>query len=83
MSALIGSIRGTLAGDEAALMRYYEVALSGPAEKWALQLIPKDEKTKKLVEFIRIAGEHDQIHTIEIVEQGGDRSVMTVTKTGS
>ena len=83
MSALIGSVRGTLAGDEAALLRYYEVALSGPAEDWALQLIPKDEKTKKLVDFIRIAGAQDKIHTIEIVEQGGDRSVMTITKTGS
>ena len=82
MSALIESIRGTLAGDAAALGRYYVVQIQGTEQAWQLLLTPKLPKVQALVDSIRIAGGGREIHTVETVEHGGDHTVMTITETG-
>ena len=76
--AFVESIRGTLAGDLEALRRFYRVNLEGEPRQWQLQLTPTDPQMQKLVESIRIDGAKAQVMRIDILEAGGDRSVMTI-----
>lgn len=78
LAAFINSIRGTLAGDLKSLKRDFQLQLEGGTDKWALQLTPSNEKMKKLLQHIRIAGFNNQIHNVEILQTDGDSAVMTI-----
>ena len=74
----IESIRATLAGDRAALEQVFKVDFTGSFDRWALGLTPLDAKLTKTVKDIRIEGEKDLIHSVEIREADGDRSLLTI-----
>ena len=78
--AFVEGIRSTLAGDLATLNRHYQVSLEGGERKWQLTLRPADPKMLEVVTEIRIGGSRSEVALIEIVEAGGDRSVMTIAK---
>ena len=78
--AFVESIRGTLAGDLAALRRYYRVELEGTWSDWRLHLLPADPQMAELVLKVVIGGAGGEVRRIEILEASGDRSVMTITK---
>jgi hypothetical protein len=80
--ASIESIRGTLAGDLAALRRYYRVELEGTWAEWRLHLLPSDPELAELVHKVLISGSGARVQRIEILEASGDRSVMTIGKGG-
>lgn len=80
LAAFIDSIRGTLAGDRAALERNYQLSLDGTAERWTLQLLPINEKMQAVVRRIRIAGVRDAVRSIEITQADGDSSLMLIEK---
>ena len=75
---LIDSIRATLAGDRASLEHFFKVTLDGPLEHWTLLLLPSDPSVGKSVKQIRIEGTQDAIHTVEIQQADGDRSLLTI-----
>lgn len=77
--AFTESIRGTLAGDLAALRRTYNLDLEGSEERWTLTLRPVETKMLEVVQRIRISGSHAEVKTIEIEQTDKDRSVMTIT----
>lgn len=74
----IESIRATLAGDRAALERVFEIDFAGNFEHWTLGLAPLDSKLAQTVKEIHIEGEKDRIHSVEIHEADGDRSLLTI-----
>jgi hypothetical protein len=74
----IESLRATLAGDRAALERYFTVRFSGSLARWTLELTPTDAALKRTVQRIRIAGEDDRIRTVEIHQSDGDTSTLTI-----
>jgi len=76
--AFVESFRSTLKGDQAALERFYRIALAGSLQRWQLFLTPRDPKMRALVESIAIDGHRGRIDRIEVRESNGDRSVMTV-----
>ena len=78
VSALIESMRATLAGDAAALERHYSIQLEGGPGSWLLTLLPRDEKLADLVTRIRIAGTRERLRRIEVEERSGDQSVMLI-----
>jgi hypothetical protein len=80
VGVFVESVRSTLAGDLALLQRLYQVTLEGDERKWRLVLKPVDPKMQEVVSEIRIGGSRDWIGSIEFLEAGGDRSVMTVTR---
>jgi outer membrane lipoprotein-sorting protein len=80
LAAFIDSIRGTLAGEREALERSYQLSLEGTDEHWTLQLLPIDAKMQKVIKRIRIAGEKNTLHSIEIIQADGDSSVMLIEK---
>jgi hypothetical protein len=75
---LIDSIRATLAGDRAALERIFKVRLDGSLEHWKLVLVPSDATVGHSVKEIRIEGARDAIHSVEIQQADGDRSLLTI-----
>jgi hypothetical protein len=75
---LIDSIRATLAGDRTSLERIFRVTLDGSLENWTLLLVPSDPAVAKTVKQIRIEGAQDDIHTVEIQQADGDRSLLTI-----
>ena len=82
VAVLVESIRGTLAGDLAALTRTYSVALDGTAARWRLILRPLDPALGTLVERVEIAGREARVAAVEIFQADGDRSVMTLSAPG-
>ena len=78
IGVFIDSIRGTLAGDRAALEKAYELSLSGTAAQWALKLVPRDASLQRIVKTIEIEGAQGQVRRVEIQQADGDRSLMTI-----
>ncbi|MES2687322.1 MAG: LolA-related protein [Pseudomonadota bacterium] len=76
--AFTESIRGTLAGDLAALRRIYNLDLEGTEERWTLTLRPMETKMLEVVQRIRIGGSRAEVKTVEIEQTDKDRSVMVI-----
>jgi len=76
--AFTESIRGTLAGDVAALRRIYNLDLEGSEERWTLTLRPVETKMLEVVQRIRIGGSRAEVKTIEIEQTDKDKSVMVI-----
>jgi predicted LPLAT superfamily acyltransferase len=74
----IESVRATLAGDRAALERYFTVDFSGDLGHWTLELLPIDATMRRSVRRILISGERDHIHTVDIQQTDGDSSTLTL-----
>lgn len=82
IGAFVDSIRGTLSGDYQALQRAYGLALEGDAARWTLTLTPSEPRMAQIVQKIRIGGSHGEVSSIEILQADGDRSLMSIQKTG-
>ena len=78
VAALVESLRATLAGDGAELERLYSASVSGTRQRWTLALTPRDLEVAGVVKGIGIAGSGSRIVRLEILEPGGDGSVMTI-----
>jgi Outer membrane lipoprotein carrier protein LolA-like len=74
----VESIRATLAGDRAALERYFRVQFNGTLEDWSLLLTPVDPQVSRSVQQIRLAGSRERLHSVEISLTDGDRSLLTI-----
>lgn len=79
LAAFTESIRGTLAGDIAALRRVYNLELEGSEERWTLLLRPMETRMLQVVQRIRIGGNRAEVKSIEIEQTDKDRSVMMIT----
>ncbi|MDH3320122.1 MAG: outer membrane lipoprotein carrier protein LolA [Betaproteobacteria bacterium] len=79
-TAFVVSIRGTLAGDRAALERVYRLQLEGSERSWVLTLTPREPGMAALVERIRIAGRRAEVSVIEIEHANGDSTLMSVQR---
>jgi hypothetical protein len=76
ITAIVDSIRDTLAGDLKALERQYRVVLEGSQERWMLTLLPSDTRIAAIVLRIQISGVRNELRQIEMLQADGDRSVM-------
>jgi len=80
IGGLVEGIRATLAGDLAALDRFYVVQLSGDPSNWQLLLQPKDNDLTRFVKWIRIVGSQDRILDVETEDTDGDHSDMSIVE---
>lgn len=76
--ALTEAIRATLAGDLRALERHYELELQGQPAAWTLRLRPIDPQITDHIAAIIFRGRDNQVLSMETLDVGGDRSLMTV-----
>jgi Outer membrane lipoprotein carrier protein LolA-like len=72
------SIRATLAGDRAALERYFHVTFSGSLAHWTLLLVPREPARTDTIAAIHIRGDGAALRTLEIRQTDGDHSVLTI-----
>ncbi len=79
VAVLVESVRGTLAGDLAALSRTYSIALAGDRAAWRITLRPLDPSLGTLVERVEVAGAQARVGIVEIFQADGDRSVMALS----
>jgi Outer membrane lipoprotein carrier protein LolA-like len=78
LAPFVESLRAVLAGDRVALERYFTPRFSGSLASWTLELEPVDPAAARSVRSVRLAGEGDAIHTVEIRERDGDSSLLTL-----
>lgn len=79
MGALVEAIRGTLAGDLAALRRHYDVSFSTPADgSWRMLLVPLSLRLRGAVQRITVTGEGAEVLGIETQANDGT-SRMRIT----
>ena len=79
LRAFIESIRKVMAGDLDGLRKYYETHFSGTAEKWTLNLTPRDKELRRFVSKIQFHGERGVLSRIAVYEVNGDKSIMSLT----
>ena len=78
VAPLVESIRATLAGDRATLERLFHVQFQGSLEHWTLNLAPLDQALAHVITDIRIVGERDAVRSVEVRQQDGDRSLLSL-----
>jgi len=76
--AFVDSLRGTLAGDKAALEKNYKLRLSGSEEKWTLDLLPDDQRIAAFVVRITFGGSKNRVEWIRYLQADGDSAAMTI-----
>ncbi len=81
LDGFITALRSVLAGDQGTLERIYTIALEGGEASWLLRLTPKSQRLRAAVSEVRIGGAGREITTVEVIETGGDRSVITIRGT--
>jgi outer membrane lipoprotein-sorting protein len=78
-AVIVEAVRGTLTGNRQALERLFETALSGSADAWTLDLVPRDARLRGQVAQVRVAGRGPVVRQVQVLLADGDRSVMTIS----
>lgn len=82
IGGFVEGIRAALAGDLAALDRYYTVSVAGKFDDWQLLLQPRAPRMASIVASILIYGQGTQIRQINTQEGDGDRTEMMIVPEG-
>ncbi|MBS0561256.1 MAG: outer membrane lipoprotein carrier protein LolA [Proteobacteria bacterium] len=83
LRALVDAVRGTLAGDLAALSASYAVALAGDPAAWSLILTPRSAEVSRYLTRAVLGGTEAALRSVEFAQANGDVSVMTITPLGA
>jgi outer membrane lipoprotein-sorting protein len=78
-AAIVGALRGTLMGDIKTIEQHFKVGLTGKADQWLLDMVPRDEQLFASVRNVQVRGRQGVVNVIEIWLANGDRSVMRIT----
>lgn len=78
-AVIVEAVRGTLTGNRESLERLFETSVSGNADKWALDLVPRDLRLRGQVASVRVSGRDAVVREVAVLLADGDRSVMTIT----
>ncbi len=82
-SVIVEALRGTLTGNRATLERLFESRVSGSAEQWSLELVPRDLRLRGQVASVRISGRGSMAREVQVLIADGDRSTMTIEPVAS
>ena len=77
-SVIVEALRGTLTGNRETLERLFESRVSGNAEQWSLELVPRDLRLRGQVASVRVSGREGMAHEVQVLLADGDRSTMTI-----
>ena len=77
-AVIVEAVRGTLTGNRESLERLFETTVSGNAERWSLDLVPKDLRLRGQVASVRVAGRGPTVREVQVLLADGDRSTMTI-----
>ena len=77
-SVIVEALRGTLTGNRETLERLFETRVSGSAEQWSLELVPRDLRLRGQVASVRVSGRDAMAREVQVLLADGDRSTMTI-----
>lgn len=77
-AVIMEAIRGTLTGNREAIERNFVPGVGGSAERWSLELKPREPRLRELVIAVRLVGEKALVREVTVAMADGDRSVMTI-----
>ena len=77
-AVIVEAVRGTLTGNREALERLFIAEVSGGAERWSLELVPRDMRMRGQVASVRLNGRESMVREVQVVLADGDRSTMTI-----
>ena len=75
---IVEAIRGTLTGNRDTLDRHFTSQLLGTADRWSLDLVPRDARLRSQVSQLRVSGRQGQLREVQVTMTDGDRSVMQI-----
>ena len=78
-SVIVEAVRGTLLGNRELLERLFDTTVAGSAEKWSLDLVPRDLRLRGQVASVRVSGRGQVVREVAVLLADGDRSVMTIS----
>ena len=78
-AVIVEAIRGTLTGNRESLQRLFVATVSGTAEAWTLELVPRDARLRNQVAQVRVVGRGATVGEVQVLLADGDRSVMKNT----
>ena len=77
-AVILEAIRGTLTGNREALERHFSASVSGDAQRWTLELVPREPRLREQVVSVRVAGQLAALREVTVLMADGDRSVMSI-----
>ena len=77
-AVIVEAIRGTLTGNRESLERLFEARVSGSAQQWSLDLVPRDLRLRSQVASVRVSGRGPTVREVQVLLADGDRSTMTI-----
>lgn len=77
-AVVVEAIRGVLTGNRATLERVFVPTVGGDAQRWTLDLVPREARLRNQVASIRVAGGGSLVREVQILLADGDRSTMAI-----
>jgi len=77
-AVIVEAVRGTLTGNRESLERLFVATVSGAADRWSLELVPKDLRLRGQVSAVKVSGRDAVVREVLILLADGDRSTMTI-----
>ena len=77
-AVIVEAVRGTLTGNRESLERLFDASVSGSAERWSLDLVPRDLRLRGQVASVRVSGRDATVREVQVLLADGDRSTMTI-----
>ena len=82
-AVIVEAVRGTLTGNRESLERLFIAEVSGTAERWTLELVPRDMRLRGQVASVRLTGREAVVHDVQVLLADGDRSTLTIEPTAA
>ena len=77
-AVIMEAIRGTLTGNRVGLEKNFSTTVSGNAQRWVLDLVPRDWRLREQVTSVRVSGQQAVLREVVVAMADGDRSVMSI-----
>jgi hypothetical protein len=74
LAVLANAMRSIVAGELQALEPDFTIAPQGDAERWTVQLQPKDAAAARSIDHIELQGSGGRLSTVVVLERGGERT---------
>ena len=71
-ASLLRAVRAILAGDRAYLDTLFSLRMSGDKQRWRLQLQPRDDRLRQVIDWMEVGGHAGVIDRLSIHEANGD-----------
>ena len=80
LAAILGAIEAILAGDASRIESIFEYEVTGTADSWTIDLVPKSRKIGRHPDSLRVSGDDGAVGQLLIYLHGGEWHSMNIIK---